>query len=151
MKKKHKYSEEEFQECLQLCLNSELKEAIAVIEHFKKENGDLKQENERLERNFISARRDAVSLKNRLIEMGQGLHEWKFHSEICTYRPIAIKELKQKIIEEMDEQGCIEYADLEDGTVSASVRVLDWKNSYDIETSSLSPIEVYRRYALGEY
>ena len=117
MKSKPIYTEEQFQERL----NKELRQAVAAIANLKAKNEKLEKSNEKL-----SSR--ACALNGRLVELCVGIHEMKFKSEICTFRPFAIKDLQRQIIREMDEEGCIKYEDLEDGTVMASVRVLDWHN-----------------------
>lgn len=117
MKSKPIYTEEQFQERL----NKELRQAVATI-------ANLKAENEKLEKGKEWFSRRAAKLEDRLVELSAGTHEMKFKSEICTYHPYAIKDLQKQIIREMDKEDCIKYEDLEDGTVMASVRVLDWRN-----------------------
>lgn len=117
MKSKPIYTEEQFQERL----NKELRQAVATI-------ANLKAENEKLEKGKEWFSRRAAKLEDRLVELSAGTREMKFKSEICTYHPYAIKDLQKQIIREMDKEDCIKYEDLEDGTVMASVRVLDWRN-----------------------
>lgn len=117
MKSEPIYTEEQFQECL----NKELKEAIDVIEKHKKYISLLESKNEQL------LKSDRLC-NDRFSELRMATHTMRFKSEICTYRPYAIKDIQQQIINEMDKEDCIKYDDLEDGTVMASVRVLDWRN-----------------------
>ena len=117
MKSKPIYTEEQFQERL----NKELRQSIAAI-------ANLKAKNEKLEKSNKKLYCKALKLEDRLTELSIGTHEMKFKSEICIFRPFAIKDLQRQIIREMDKEDCIKYEDLEDGTVMASVRVLDWHN-----------------------
>ena len=115
MKSKPKYTEIQFQERL----NEELKDALDLIEKLEECNASLARYNEEILKQLSY-------YKDRTVELGMGVHELKFVSDICTYRPLAIRELQGKIISEMDKDGCIKYEFLEDGAVMASARVLDW-------------------------
>lgn len=115
MRSKPIYTELQFQERL----NEELKDALDLIEKLEEYNASLARYNEEILKQLSH-------FKDLTVEFGMGVHDIKFVSDICTYRPLAIRELQGKIISEMSKEGCIKYEFLEDGAVMASAKVLDW-------------------------